>query len=99
MAAQVKGFISLNGATAFAKSTCINFNFRTIGESMSVTTLHVEWALIPLFCTLTGYSRKAVERKIQDGKWIEGKHYRRAPDGHITMNLKAYYSWVQGGMA
>ena len=56
----------------------------------------VEWVLIPVFCDLTGYTKRAVESKIHSGKWIEGVHYTKAPDGHITMNLQAYYSWVQG---
>lgn len=58
------------------------------------TLVQLRWMLIPVFCELTGYSDKAVRRKIQDGKWIEGKEYRRAPDGHITMDIQAYYRWV-----
>lgn len=60
-------------------------------------TINLRYVLIPVFCTLTGYSDKAVRRKIADGKWIEGRHYRKAPDGHITMNLQAYYRWVEDG--
>jgi hypothetical protein len=63
---------------------------------MNALTIHLEWTLIPVFCSLTGYTPKAVQRKIQSGVWIEGRHYRRAPDGHITMNLQAYYEWVEG---
>ncbi|WP_307735337.1 excisionase [Massilia soli] len=61
--------------------------------------LQLEWMLMPLFCTCTGYSTKAVERKIEDGKWIEGRMYRRAPDGRITINLQEYYRWVSGASA
>jgi hypothetical protein len=63
---------------------------------MNAPVVHLEWVLIPAFCALTGYTEKAVRRKIEDGKWIEGRHYRKAPDGHITMNLQAYYAWVEG---
>ncbi|MES2264300.1 MAG: excisionase [Pseudomonadota bacterium] len=55
-----------------------------------------EWMLIKLFSVRTGYTEKAVRRKIEDGLWVEGIHYRRAPDGHITMNLLEYYRWVEG---
>lgn len=58
--------------------------------------VHLEWMLVSLFCLYTGYTPKAVQRKIEDGKWIEGRMYRRAPDGHITVNLQEYYSWVRG---
>lgn len=62
---------------------------------MNAIAVHLEWMLIPLFCAHTGYTVKAVQRKIESGVWLEGKHYRRAPDGHITMSLPAYYAWVQ----
>ena len=58
--------------------------------------VQLEWMLIPLFCMCTGYTPKAVQRKIEDGKWIEGHMYVRAPDGHITINLQEYYRWVKG---
>lgn len=58
--------------------------------------VHLEWMLISLFCVYTGYTSKAIQRKIEDGKWIEGRMYKRAPDGHITVNLQEYYRWVNG---
>lgn len=56
----------------------------------------------PLFCALTGYTEKAVRREIKEGVWLQGRHYRKAPDGRITMDLQAYldlqayYAWVEG---
>lgn len=35
--------------------------------------------LIEKFCEMTGYSRKAVEKKIEHGVWLEGREYHRAP--------------------
>jgi len=61
---------------------------------MERINVQLEWMLIPLFCSLTGYTVKAVHRKIEEGRWVEGRMYRRAPDGHVTMNLQAYYRWV-----
>ena len=55
----------------------------------------LKWVLIPLFSQLTGYSEKAVRDKIFQGVWIEGVHYRRAPDGRVTMNFEEYYKWVE----
>lgn len=59
--------------------------------------VRLEWMLLPLFCGYTGYTVKAVRRKIEDGIWLEGRMFRRAPDGHITINLQEYYSWVNAG--
>jgi hypothetical protein len=55
-----------------------------------------EWMLINAFVMRTGYTEKAVRRKIDSGVWVEGIHFRRAPDGHITMNMLEYYRWVEG---
>ena len=62
---------------------------------MNAPVINLHWLLIPAFASLTGYTDKAVRRKIEDGVWIEGKHYRKAPDGRITMNLQEYYKWVE----
>ena len=43
---------------------------------------------------ITGYTAKAIRRKIQDGVWIEGQEYRKAPDGRILISIKGYEAWV-----
>lgn len=58
--------------------------------------ISVEWVLLPVFSALTGYSVKAAQRKIADGVWVQGIHYRKAPDGRIHMNMPRYYQWVEG---
>jgi hypothetical protein len=63
---------------------------------MNAPSMQLEWVLIPVFSQLTGYSEKAVRRKIEDGVWIRGRHYRKAPDGRMTMNIQCYYAWAEG---
>ena len=43
----------------------------------------------------TGYTKRAVEGKIAAGVWLEGVHFRRAPDGHILIDLEGYERWVE----
>jgi len=45
---------------------------------------------------LTGYTVKAMERKIERGDWVEGKVWKRAPDGRIVIDLSGYQQWVEG---
>lgn len=45
---------------------------------------------------LTGYSESAIRTKIAKGIWLEGIHYRRAPDNRVLMDLEAYEDWVEG---
>jgi integrase len=47
------------------------------------------YVLLPLANLLTGYSVKAMERKIERGDWQEGKVWKRAPDGRILIDVHA----------
>lgn len=51
---------------------------------------------IPKFVEETGYTARAVETKIHRGVWIEGREYRRAPDGSILIDMDGYSRWVEG---
>jgi hypothetical protein len=57
------------------------------------------YVLLPLANLLTGYSVKAMERKIERGDWQEGKVWKRAPDGHILIDVLGYQRWVEGPKA
>ncbi len=57
------------------------------------------YVLLPLANLLTGYSVKAMERKIERGDWQEGKVWRRAPDGRIVIDVVGYQRWVEGPTA
>ena len=50
---------------------------------------------VHLFEALTGYSAKAVERKIASGVWMEGREFKKAPDGHVLIDMKGYERWVE----
>jgi hypothetical protein len=45
------------------------------------------YVLLPLAALVTGYTVKAMEKKIERGDWLEGKVWRRAPDGRILIDL------------
>ena len=53
------------------------------------------YVLFPVANIVTGYTVKAMERKIERGDWQEGKVWRRAPDGHIMIDLQGYQRWVE----
>jgi hypothetical protein len=57
------------------------------------------YVLLPLANLLTGYSVKAMERKIERGDWQEGKVWKRAPDGRIVIDVLGYQRWIEGPRA
>ncbi|WP_081259283.1 excisionase [Burkholderia territorii] len=48
---------------------------------------------------ITGLTEKAIRRKIEDGKWLEGREYRRSPDGGIFISIKGHQQWVEQAAA
>lgn len=59
--------------------------------------LAVKWVKVGKFCKDTGYTEKAVTRKRQEGVWLQGQHWKKAPDGNVMINLVAFNNWVEGG--
>lgn len=50
---------------------------------------------VSVFCQETGYTKKAVERKIATGVWREGREFVRAPDRRILIDTEAYERWAR----
>ncbi|WP_071733003.1 excisionase [Burkholderia ubonensis] len=57
------------------------------------------YVTVGLAATITGLTEKAIRRKIEDGKWLEGREFRRSPDGGIFISIKGYQQWVEKAMA
>ncbi len=55
----------------------------------------MKYVIIKRFAELTGYTEKAVRRKIEDGVWLERREYLRAPDGRILMDLEGFQRWAE----
>ena len=60
-----------------------------------VTVTPARYVLLPLANLITGYTVKAIQRKIERGDWQEGRVWRRAPDGRICIDLVGYEKWVE----
>lgn len=53
------------------------------------------YVVLPLAAQLTGLTVKAMRHKIDRGQWLDGKEYRRGPDGHIYISMRGFQSWVE----
>lgn len=65
----------------------------------TLTSARADYVTIPIAAAITGYSVKAIRRKIEAGVWLEGREFRRAPDGHVLISVKGYELWVEKGRA
>lgn len=57
------------------------------------------YVTVPMFALISGMSEKAIRRKIEDGRWVEGREYRRAPDGGVFISIKGFQKWVEQATA
>lgn len=54
------------------------------------------WVLISRITDLTGYTGDAIRAKIKRGIWLHEKHWRKAPDNRIVLNVDAIQRWMGG---
>jgi hypothetical protein len=52
---------------------------------------------ITLAAAVTGYTPKAIERKIEEGVWLEGEVWIKAPDGSRLISIEGYKKWAESG--
>lgn len=55
-----------------------------------------EFCRIPVAAAALGYSEKAIRRKMEEGVWTAGVHYRKAPDGCVFIHMPAVPRWIKG---
>lgn len=53
------------------------------------------YVTLPVASAAIGLTVKAMRRKIEDGKWLEGEVWRKAPDGHVMISIEGYRRWVE----
>ena len=77
--------------------------YKKEGLEMSGRAAHplmpAPYLTVDVAASITGYSEKAIRRKIQEGIWLEGREYRKSPDGRILISIKGFTSWVEQGQA
>lgn len=54
------------------------------------------YVTIGKFAELSGYTQKAIRRKIEEGIWIENRQYRRAPDNRLLIDVQGVEAWAAG---
>ena len=65
-------------------------------QGSDVLATSSRYVLLTVAAQMTGYTVKAMERKIERGDWIEGKVWIRAPDGRILIDMLGFQRWAEG---
>jgi hypothetical protein len=67
-----------------------------LDQGKALLVAPARYVLLCLAERITGYTVKAMERKIERGDWVEGKVWVRAPDGRVLIDMVGYHKWVEG---
>lgn len=55
----------------------------------------IRYQTIAKFAAESGYTEKAIRSKIDEGVWLEGRQWLRAPDNRILIDIHGYEQWVE----
>lgn len=58
--------------------------------------MSVRYVTVEKFAVESGYTEQAIRTKMSRGVWIEGRHWRRAPDGKPLIDTTGVEAWVEG---
>lgn len=59
--------------------------------------LPVAWMRLERYCALTGDNAATVHSRRKSGQWIEGHHWKLAPDRRVWVHLPRAQEWVESG--
>jgi hypothetical protein len=68
-------------------------------QTSAVQVAPARLVTIDLAATVTGLTASAMRTKIARGFWLEGRQFRRAPDGRVWIDLQGVQQWVEQGQA
>ena len=56
----------------------------------------LNYLTIDKFSEASGYTKEAIRSKIKRGQWLEGREWKKAPDGRNLISIEGYEQWVEG---
>ena len=55
-----------------------------------------KWVRHTTLTAMNGITKNAMKKKRDNGVWLEGKHYRMAPDRNYVYNWREIDNWNEG---
>lgn len=64
-------------------------------ETQAVAIAPARYVTVKGAAAAMGLSEASVRKRIERGIWLENKHWRKAPDQRIYIDMKAIEAWVE----
>lgn len=62
-----------------------------------VAVVAAETVRVHLGAAMLGMTTGACNAARRDGRWVEGKHWHKSPDGSVWLDIPAIQEWVRTG--
>ncbi|HKX40900.1 MAG TPA: excisionase [Burkholderiaceae bacterium] len=56
-----------------------------------------KYITVKLAAAVYGMTEKAIRRRMEEGVWLEGREWRRAPDGRLYVIPRGVDAWIERG--
>lgn len=53
------------------------------------------YVTVELAAVMHGLSPGAIRKRVERGQWIEGREWRRGPDGRVWIDTKGVERWIE----
>ncbi len=73
-----------------------NKHLKGLIDLYQANPLRLRYIKLDRFAELTGYTGTALRQKRKTGKWVDGIHILKAPDGNLMVDILAYEAWCRG---
>jgi hypothetical protein len=57
----------------------------------------MKWVKAKKYCEMTGETPDSIKAKRRAYHFIEGVHYKVAPDGNMWINIEEVEKWIENG--
>lgn len=72
-----------------------DFDKTKLSRNTVVQVAPSKWVKGKILQQMTGLSTEAARKKRERGEWLEGKHWKYAPDGMVWYNWQEIDRWVE----
>lgn len=63
--------------------------------SEAVLLTPARYVTVELAATLHGLTPAAIRKRVERGQWLEGREWRRGPDGRVWIDTKGVERWIE----
>lgn len=66
-----------------------------MATASDIVIFPVKWMRLEAYCAASGEAQEVVRKRIRDGEWAAGMHYKRTNPRTAWINLQEVTKWIE----